>query len=133
MFVVSMSFSDILEDADMGFGLGANKEYKPTLSIGELVNIYKGRKVLWDDHTRISVFVRPYRDIVQKGFLGDILGMSPSTFKEYVEVSPNIKVVKKRDIFLEMTKVKGSLGILGPEEIYISTDYGIKLVDVVED
>jgi ABC-type phosphate transport system substrate-binding protein len=118
-----------------------NTEYKiltntveqKVVSTDELSYIYNGKIKSWDDGTRIKVFVRPYDDYLQKNFIVEIVGVSPMTFKENVKRNKHIKIVHKRDMLKTLARNIGSLGIINESTIYLSTNYGLRLLKVEDE
>ena len=110
----------------------ANKEISPKISIDELASIYTGRISHWEDGSRVFVVLKPLNDPSQKSVVFSVLGVSIAKFSELVTTSDNMKIVSKASLVTELSKHKGSLGIVSFSEVLLCTDAGLVKVEIVE-
>jgi len=93
-----------------------------TLDKTDVIYIYQGKKKFWDNGSRISVYMLPYKNYGQKEFIINKLGLSPNKFKRITDKNKNIIRVNQYKIFNKVLKHKGSIGFINDDTVIFNID-----------
>lgn len=129
---LSLLQADTLGDYGYDIELSAHKSETVHLTFQDLNFIYVGRIRNWSDGTRIKLFVRNMVNPCQRNFVLALLGISISKFQEGVNKYEHIQVVSKEMMLAKLENNIGSIGIIDHDEVYLSTERGLVLVEIDE-
>lgn len=131
LLVVSL-YADTLSDYGYDSELGANRIESPKLTIDDIAFIYTGKITRWEDGTPIKLYIKSGNHFCQRNLIVSLLGISMARLREGVNKYGHIEYLTRADMVDKLANNVGSIGVMDTDEIYMSTDRGIVIVEVVE-
>lgn len=133
LFAVSIK-ADYLQDTYAPYQFAMHNDgVEKKLPVSTLKQIFKGWLPYWDNGQRIKVYVRPFRDYVQKTMVVNLLGVSPSSFRETVERNYFMEVISIDRMLYEIKTHRGSIGIVESNFVIYNDGFDVVRVHVIED
>jgi ABC-type phosphate transport system substrate-binding protein len=127
--MVTVAVSSVMDEYEYEF---ATTSYDEVITVNELRLIYKGKITRWTDGSKIRLFVRPFGDYGQKSMAREILGVSYTTFNEYMNKNKKAKVVSASRMFDTVSKNSGSIGLVDDEYCIVVDNGVVRKLKVVE-